>query len=260
MKASLFGQVGPLAQRSILRTLRKPPVVITGLAFPLFLYALNVGGISEGAENLQDFPTDSYETFALGFTFSYCGIYAVTVAGTQLGEDIRSGFARRLALSSTRGAAMLLGQLAGVTVFAVLQAVVFLAVGFVAGAQVEAGVGGMFAILAFAALYGMAMGSIGVLAAQATGSGEAVQGLFPLLMISVFFSSANLPRELIEADWFQTVATYNPLSYLIEAPRSLLISGWDAEAILLGLGVALSILLAGLVNTALSLRAASVRR
>lgn len=258
--ASLLAQVGPLARRSIVRTLRQPAVVITGLAFPMFLYALNVGGISKGAERLQGFPTDSYETFALGFTFAYCGIYSVTVAGTQLGEDLRTGFARRLSLSSTRGAAILIGQLAGVAVYAVFQALVFFAVGLAAGAHVEAGFGGALVILAFAVLYAVSMGAIGVMMAQATGSGEAVQGLFPLLMISVFLSSANLPRELIDADWFRAVATYNPISYLIEAPRSLLVSGWDAEALVLGAAVGGAILLAALVNTALTMRSASVKR
>jgi ABC-2 type transport system permease protein len=257
---SLLTQVRPLARRSVVRTLRTPAVVITGLVLPLFLYALNVGGISKGAERLQGFPTDSYATFALGFTFAYCGIYAVSVAGTQLGEDLRTGFARRLSLSSTRDVAVLVGQLGGVVVYAVIQALVFLAVGFAAGAHVEAGPAGAVVIVGFAALYALALGSLGIMMAQATGSGEAVQGLFPLLMISVFLSSASLPRDLIDADWFQTVATYNPISYIIEAPRSLLVTGWDAQALLLGLGIAVSILVAALVNTALAMRGASIRR
>jgi ABC-2 type transport system permease protein len=260
VNASLLSQVGPLAKRSVVRTLRQPAVVVTGLALPLFLYALNVGGISKGATRLQGFPTNSYETFALGFTFAYCGIYAVTVAGSQLGEDLRTGFARRLSLSSTSGAAVLFGQLAGVTVYAVFQGIVFLAVGLIAGAHVKAGVAGAIVLVGFAALYGLALGSIGIMAAQVTGSGEAVQGLFPLLMISVFVSSANLPRDLIKTHWFQTVATYNPISYIVEAPRSLLVSGWDGEALGLGLAIALAILFAALVNTSLAMRSASVRR
>jgi ABC-2 type transport system permease protein len=259
-RAGLAGQVRPLAKRSVRRTLRSPPVVITGLVLPLFLYALNVGGISKAATRLQDFPTDNYAQFALGFTFVFCGIYAVTVAGSQLGEDLQTGFARRLSLSSTRSAAVLIGQLAGVTVYGVIQAIVFLAVGFAAGATVETGPLGVVVIILLSALYALSLGSLGILAAQATGSGEAVQGLFPILMISVFVSSANLPRNLIETDWFQTVATYNPISYLVEAPRSLLVSGWDGEALGLGISVAMAILFAALVNTALTMRTASVRR
>jgi ABC-2 type transport system permease protein len=89
----------------------------------------------------------------------------------------------------------------------------------------------------------MAFASIGVLAALRGGSGQAVQGLFPLLFVLFFLSSMALPRNLIQEDWFRTIATYNPLSYLIEAPRSLLIEGWNAEALAYGFGIAVGVLL-----------------
>ena len=76
-----------------------------------------------------------------------------------------------------------------------------------------------------------------------TGSGEAVQGLFPLLFVGLFLSSMNLPRSLIETDWFRVVATFNPISYLIEGLRSLIIAGWDWEA--LGLAFGFAAVLAG---------------
>jgi ABC-2 type transport system permease protein len=87
-----------------------------------------------------------------------------------------------------------------------------------------------------------------------------VQAVFPLFMAALFFSSVGLPRELIQTEWFQQVTTYNPVSYLIEAPRSLLIEGWDAQALLLGIAVASGILLTALIQTAGSLRTLSVAR
>jgi ABC-2 type transport system permease protein len=56
-----------------------------------------------------------------------------------------------------------------------------------------------------------------------------------------------MPRNLITVDWFKTVATYNPMSYLVEAPRSLLIGGWDGEALALGCGIAGAIAILALV-------------
>ena len=73
-----------------------------------------------------------------------------------------------------------------------------------------------------------------------TGSGEAVQGMFPLLFVFLFFSSISLPRNLIQEDWFQTVATINPVSYLIEGIRSLFVFGWDGEALALAFGIAIA--------------------
>jgi ABC-2 type transport system permease protein len=242
-----------------MRTVRNPALVAQGMIFPLFLYAFNVGGL-DLATSLPGFPTDSYASFALALTFAYCGLYAVTVAGTQLGEDVKTGFVRRLTLTPLSGSMLLLAQLGGVVVFAVFQAVIFLAIGFAAGARVEAGPLGAVAIVLLAAFFAVAMGALGLMVALITRSSETVQAVFPLFMAALFFSSVGLPRELIQTEWFQQVTTYNPVSYLIEAPRSLLIEGWDAQALLLGIAVASGILLTALIQTAGSLRTLSVAR
>ena len=87
-----------------------------------------------------------------------------------------------------------------------------------------------------------------------TGSGEAVQGLFPLMFVLLFLSSASLPRDLIEQDWFQTAATINPVSYVIEAVRSLFITGWDGEALALGFTVTISFFVVSMVAATLAMR------
>jgi ABC-2 type transport system permease protein len=79
--------------------------------------------------------------------------------------------------------------------------------------------------------------AFGSWAALRTGSTEAVQGLFPVFFVFLFLSSMNIPRNLIEADWFRWVATINPVSYLIEAIRALVIQGWDWQTIGLGFAV-----------------------
>ena len=72
-----------------------------------------------------------------------------------------------------------------------------------------------------------------------SGSGETVQGFFPLFFVLLFLSSMSLPRPLIEQDWFRFIATYNPVSYMIEGVRSFIITGWDGEALALGFGIAI---------------------
>ena len=91
------------------------------------------------------------------------------------------------------------------------------------------------------------------LIALRSGSGEAVQAIFPLLFVTLFLSSASLPRPLIQVTWFRDVATYNPVSYLIEGIRSLVISGWDGRALALGFGFALALVIIsmGLANVAM---------
>ena len=88
---------------------------------------------------------------------------------------------------------------------------------------------------------------------------EKVQSLFPLLFVFLFLSSMNLPRNLIQTDWFREIATYNPVSYMVEGLRSLLITGWDPEALALGFGCALGILALGITFASLGLKERMVR-
>jgi ABC-2 type transport system permease protein len=243
-------QVGHLARRSISRTFRQPANIVFSFVFPLLLLAVNSGGL-DAASRLPGFPADSFLDFALAFTFMQGALFATTNAGTDLARDIQTGFLNRLALTPLRGGALLAGQLAGVVALGLAQSLVYLSVGLAAGVRFEAGAAGIVVLLLLAVLISVGFGAIGAFLALRTGSGEAVQALFPLLFVTLFLSSMNLPRNLIEIDWFRTVATINPVSYLIEGMRSLVITGWDAEALALGFGL-------GLAVAAVALTAASV--
>jgi ABC-2 type transport system permease protein len=78
--------------------------------------------------------------------------------------------------------------------------------------------------------------------------------MFPVFFVFLFISSMAMPRNLIEIEWFQTAATLNPVSYLIEGIRSLIVIGWDAEALALGFGMALAIAAVALALASISLR------
>ena len=232
-----MSQIGWIARRSIRRTLRQPALIVPTIVFPLFLMAVNSSGLS-AATKLPGFPTTNYLSFTLSVCFMQGALFAATTAGAELATDIETGFLNRLSLTPLRGVAVLVGQLAGAVVVSLTASVVYLAVGLIAGADLAAGVGGALVLLALATLVGIAFGAIGLLMALRTGSAEAVQGLFPLMFVLFFLSSINLPRNLIATDWFRAIATYNPVSYLVEGIRSLVITGWDGEALALGFGMA----------------------
>jgi ABC-2 type transport system permease protein len=251
--SGVFGdQVLLLARRSVLRTARQPANVVFPLVFPLLLLAVNAGGL-DAATRLPGFPTDSFVAFALAIPFIQGALFATMNAGTDLARDIQTGFLNRLALTPMRGVALLAGQLGGVLTMGVIQALVYLGVGLAVGVRLASGPLGVLVLLAFAILVSVGFGALGAFAALRTGSGEAVQGLFPLFFVFLFLSSMNMPRNLIEIDWFRFVATANPVSYLIECVRSLIITGWDGEALALGFGIAAAITVVALTLASVSL-------
>jgi ABC-2 type transport system permease protein len=238
-------QARHLAWRSVVRTLRHPHMIMPTLVFPLFMLAVNASGLQQ-ATQIPGFPTDSYLTFTLGFAFLQGAIFAMLTAGTNLAEDIGTGFFTRLSLTPMRGSALLAGQLASVLLLSFIQAVTYLTVGLLAGADFESGLGGIPMLFALSFAIACAFGAIGLFVGLRSASGETVQALFPMMFVLLFLSSAAMPRDLIEQDWFQFVATINPVSYFVEGVRSLFITGWDAQALGIAYGIAAAIFCAAI--------------
>jgi ABC-2 type transport system permease protein len=254
----LADQVYLLARRSVVRTARQPANVIAPLVFPMLLLAVNSGGL-KAETRLPGFPTDYFVAFALAVPFIQGALFATMNAGTDLARDIQTGFLSRLSLTPMRGIALLAGQLGGVVTMGIIQATVYLSVGLIVGVRLASGPAGVLVLGAFAILVSLGFGALGAFAALRTGSGEAVQSLFPAFFVFLFLSSMNIPRNLIETTWFRDVATINPVSYLIECVRSLIIVGWDPEALALGFGIATLITVVALALASRALRVRMAR-
>jgi ABC-2 type transport system permease protein len=247
-----------LAQRSVLRTLRQPAMVVPSLFFPLLLLSINSSGL-ETVTHLPGFPTDSYFEFALAVPFMQGALFSAISAGTNIASDIESGFLNRLALTPLKRVALMLGQLTGILALGLIQALTFVAVGLIFGDGIAAGVGGAVVLVLLSLTISLAFGGIGAFVALRAGTGEAVQSVFPLFFALLFLSSMSLPRDLIAIDWYRTVATWNPVSYMLEGIRSLVIAGWDGEALALGFACAGGIAAIALAAAAVSLRTRMAR-
>ena len=207
----------------------------------MLLLLVNAAGL-DASTQLPGFPTDSFLAFALAVPFIQGALFSTMNAGTDLARDIQTGFLNRLSLTSMRGVGAARRparrrrrprprpggrstSLVGPDRRRRLR------VGRARDPRAARLRGRSISI---------GFGALGVFLALRTGSGEAIQGLFPLLFVFLFLSSMNTPRDLIDVDWFRFVATINPVSYLIECVRSLIITGWDAEALALGFGIAVA--------------------
>lgn len=236
-----------------MRTSRQPASVIPPLVFPVALMAVNAGGLRASTE-LPGFPTDSFLAFALAVPFIQGALFSTMNAGTDLARDIQTGFVNRLSLTALRDWALLVGQLAGVVALGIVQVVFYIAVGLIAGVRFESGPAGIAVLLLYGALVSLAFGALGAWLAFRTGSGETIQALFPVLFVFLFISSMNTPRNLIGVDWFRIAATLNPVSYMIESVRSLIITGWDWQALGLGFGFVIVLGIASLTLASRALR------
>jgi ABC-2 type transport system permease protein len=250
--SDVWAQIYHLAHRSVVRQSRQPANVVAPVIFPLGLLAVNSGGL-QAATLIPGFPTDRFVAFALAIPFLQGALFATMNAGTDLARDIQTGFLNRLSLTPLRGVGLVVGQLAGVSVVALIQSIIYVAVGYAVGVDPKSGPLGVAVLLVLAVVIAIGFGAVGVFMALRTGSGESVQGLFPVLFVFLLISSMNFPRNLIEADWFRWAANVNPVSYLIEGVRSLIIEGWNGEAIGLAFAISAALLVVALGASAVAL-------
>src|SRR6266508_4267822 len=203
---NMLVQAATLGRRAVVRTARQPANVVFPLLFPMLLLSVNAGGL-KAATNLPGFPTNSFLAFALAVPFVQGALIATINANVEFARDIQTGFLNRLALTPVRSLVLLVGQLGGLLTIALVQAVFYLAVGLAFGVRLESGIAGAVLLLLLETVIALGFAAMGSWAALRSGSTEAVQSLFPVFFVFLFISSMNIPRNLIETDWFRWAAT-----------------------------------------------------
>ena len=113
-------------------------------------------------------------------------LFAALNGGQDLARDIQNGFLDRLALTPMSGAALLAGQLGGALFTGIVSAILYLLTGLAFGAGIEAGIGGALVLIVLAVAICMAFACFGTFVALRAGTGEAVQGFFPLFFVCCF--------------------------------------------------------------------------
>ena len=235
MNVSFASQVRLLTGRTLRRGLRAPELVVPNLVIALFFFFVYDGSFGDAAF-IESIVGGDYRAFVLPVALLSASV-AGTVAGQLLVEDVESGYLRRqLTLPLSRAAIVLAPMIFG-AVLVVLQALLVLGMGIALGIDPATGVGGVIAIAGLNLLWGLAFAGLTVAVGLITGSAAATAGatfiLFPLL----FFTPTFLPREQLRG-WLETVATWNPATYLLEAMRDLLLVGWEADGLFIAVAVA----------------------
>jgi ABC-2 type transport system permease protein len=250
-----LAQVLALARRSVVATLRQPPVWFPALLFPLLLAAVNSAAFNR-ATALPGFPpVDSFFDFLLPASMIQGVMFGAVAGGSDIALDIEDGFFERLLAAPIWRPSILVGRLAGGAVLGAIQALLFISVFSVFGARIHAGVPGFLVLVLVAMVMAIGIGGVAAAIGVRSGSQETVQNSFPLIFILLFLSSAFFPTQLMTG-WYQQLAEANPITWVIDASRHLVIVGWSWTEAAKALGVALGLAVA---SVATATRQLSVR-
>lgn len=219
--AGLLRDITTVSGRALRAVTREFEAVIPAIFIAMFFFLVNIGTLDELTSQIPGFD---YAAFQLP-TAILLGVTGVTRAYSFV-IDIQNGYFDRLLMTPIRRLAILLGQMTADLAVAAGLTIPILILGFIVGVRFEAGPLGVVVFIAIAALWCLAYAGFAYAIALKTGNPAAVNTSFLLFFPFLFLTSAYVPREALSG-WLDTVASFNPVTYILEGERSLLFDGWE---------------------------------
>jgi ABC-2 type transport system permease protein len=211
--------------------------LIPSLFIPIFFFFVNSASL-QSFSTVEGFPEGvSYKDFIAPIALFTAIFFSAGNAGIELVQDIASGYFTKLLIMPINRLAIVMGRLTEIAVQAVMQGLIVLILLLIAGVQFKTGFLGVVAIFALLILFAMAWGSLSMIFALRTQNVRLVQSMFILVFPFLNLTTSQTPMNLLPK-WFQVVATYNPVTYIVEGVRALVLYDWSTPAIWQGFAVA----------------------
>lgn len=219
--------------RALRESIRQPAFEMPNIFIPFFFFAVTVGAIGQVAA--QSFGITNYTGFQMPVAILQAVAGTASNTGLAAVIDIERGYFDKLLLTPAPRLALVLGRILADFVRAMLLTVLIVIVGIIFGSGMEAGPAGALLVVLLAGSFGAAYSGIGLAIALRTGSSQAAQAGFLLFFPLLFLSPAFAPKEIFSG-WLEFAATINPVTYILEAMRHLVLVGWSAESLAKAVG------------------------
>lgn len=228
--------------------------LLPSLFIPIFFFLVNSASL-HAFSKAPGFPNVSYRDFIAPVALFTAVFFSSGNAGIELVQDITSGYFKKLIIMPINRLAIVLGKLSEMAIQAVMQGTIVLVLLLAIGVRFNTGFLGILVIFLILVLFAMAWSCVGMIAALRTQNARLVQSLFILVFPFLYLTTSQAPMELLPPG-FRLLATYNPVTYIIEGVRALVLSNWSNPAIWQGVLVAALLFVSMVGFTVLSFRKA----
>lgn len=216
--------------RQMKKLVRIPLLLFFALAQPL-IFLILFSQVFGNLDRLPGFAYDSYLQFLVPSIVALTALNSAFQSGIGMVADIEDGMLDKFLIAPIKRSSILLGKVFADATRAAAQATVIVLVSLLMGARFATGVGGVAAMVVLAALFGIAWAGLSNIIALRTRNGELTMIVGILITFPVLFLSTAFMPAILLPDWLDTVSAFNPITYIVEALRALVNTGWDWGAI-----------------------------
>jgi ABC-2 type transport system permease protein len=213
-----------VAGRALRAVPRDTEAVVPPVFIALFFFVVNIATLEQLTESIAGFD---YTAFQMA-TAVLLGVTGVSRA-PALVLDVQDRYFDRLLLTPVRRTAILVGHMAADVAVAAALTVPIVVLGLILGVEFQGGLLGIVVFMGLASLWSLAFSGFGYAIALKTGNPAAVNSSFLLFFPFLFLTSSYVPRSQLSG-WLDTVAGLNPVTYLLDGLRSLVLAdSWHWE-------------------------------
>ncbi|AIE86609.1 ABC transporter permease [Fimbriimonas ginsengisoli] len=226
-----------LSIRSIKQIWRPLLALIPSLFIPIFFFVVNSSSLDAFSKVPGFPPSITYRDFIAPTALFTAVFFSSGNAGIELVQDISNGYFKKLLIMPISRLTIILGRLTEVAVQAVMQGTIVVVLLLLVGVRIQTGVLGLLAIFAMLMIFAMAWSCVSMISALRTQNARLVQSLFVVVFPFLYLTTSQAPMPLLPPT-FRLIASYNPVTYIIEGVRALVLTGWGNPAIWQGFLVA----------------------
>jgi ABC-2 type transport system permease protein len=230
--APFWRQTTMMTWRNLVTIFRTPEAILPPVGISIFFLVIYQATLGDASAFFL--PDQDYIGFVLPLSIISASLAGGGIAGQSLVRDLESRYFDKLLLTPASRAGLLLGPILAGAVILLIQASIVMMVALLLGLQPATGVAGVLVVLLLSIFVGISIAGFTVSAALGTGSAAATQGASFVFFPLTFLTASFVPLDLLSG-WLQTAARLNPITYVLEAMRALMIDGWDSQLLLTGL-------------------------
>ena len=217
-----------LTVRALRESLRQPAIELGSLLIPMFVFTIAASSFGNVAE--VAFGVENYAGFLLPAVILQAAAGAGGSSGAGMVQDIQSGYFDKLLLTPSSRLALLFYRLLADAVRGMLLAIAIITVGLIAGSGMATGAAGFATLVLLAGLFGLSYSGLALAIALKTGSAQADKIGFLVFFPLLFLSPALAPAEIFSG-WLEFASELNPITYILQGMRDLVLNGWSASSL-----------------------------